>query len=153
MTIPLQFASLYDGQVVFAWSDCLLHLGMAWASLLVTWWGQLWTTLSERTCTVGTVYQKGKLTRWGQLAVDHFVKKGNSHSGNSYLWTVYQKGEHTQWGQSIRKGNSQWVRLVVDHCKKGNSHSGDSSICLRVLPPALVPGRPSGRHEDTCRRG
>ena len=27
MTIPLQFASLYDGQVVFVWSDCLLDLG------------------------------------------------------------------------------------------------------------------------------
>ena len=28
MTIPLQFASLSDGQEVFAWSDCLLDLGM-----------------------------------------------------------------------------------------------------------------------------
>ena len=28
MTIPLQFASLYDSQEVFVWSDCLLDLGM-----------------------------------------------------------------------------------------------------------------------------
>ena len=28
MTIPLQFASLYNGQEVFVWSDCLLGLGM-----------------------------------------------------------------------------------------------------------------------------
>ena len=28
MTIPLQFASLYNGQEVFVWSDCLLDLGM-----------------------------------------------------------------------------------------------------------------------------
>ena len=28
MTIPLQFASHYDGQEVFVWSDCLLDLGM-----------------------------------------------------------------------------------------------------------------------------
>ena len=27
MTIRLQFASLYDGQEVFMWSDCLLDLG------------------------------------------------------------------------------------------------------------------------------
>ena len=27
MTIPLQFASLYDDQEVFVWSDCLLDLG------------------------------------------------------------------------------------------------------------------------------
>ena len=27
MSIPLQFASLYDGQEVFVWSDCLLELG------------------------------------------------------------------------------------------------------------------------------
>ena len=27
MTIPLQFASLYDRQEVFVWSDCLLDLG------------------------------------------------------------------------------------------------------------------------------
>ena len=27
MTIPLQFASLYGGQEVFAWSRCLLDLG------------------------------------------------------------------------------------------------------------------------------
>ena len=27
MTIPLQFASLYNGQEVFVWSDCLLDLG------------------------------------------------------------------------------------------------------------------------------
>ena len=27
VTIPLQFASLYDGQGVFMWSDCLLDLG------------------------------------------------------------------------------------------------------------------------------
>ena len=27
MTIPLQFASLYDGQEVFVWSGCLLDLG------------------------------------------------------------------------------------------------------------------------------
>ena len=27
MTIPLQFASLYDGQEVFVWSDCLQDLG------------------------------------------------------------------------------------------------------------------------------
>ena len=27
MSIPLQFASLYDGQEVFVWSDCLLNLG------------------------------------------------------------------------------------------------------------------------------
>ena len=27
MTIPLQFTSLYDGQEVFLWSDCLLDLG------------------------------------------------------------------------------------------------------------------------------
>ena len=27
MTIPLQFASLYDGQEVFMWSKCLLDLG------------------------------------------------------------------------------------------------------------------------------
>ena len=27
MTIPLQFASLYDGQKVFVWFDCLLDLG------------------------------------------------------------------------------------------------------------------------------
>ena len=28
MNIPLQFASLYDGQEVFVWSDRLLDLGM-----------------------------------------------------------------------------------------------------------------------------
>ena len=28
MTIPLQFASLYDSLEVFVWSDCLLDLGM-----------------------------------------------------------------------------------------------------------------------------
>ena len=28
MTIPLQFSSLYHGQEVFVWSDCLLDLGM-----------------------------------------------------------------------------------------------------------------------------
>ena len=28
MTIPLQFASLYDRQEVFVWSNCLLDLGM-----------------------------------------------------------------------------------------------------------------------------
>ena len=28
MTIPLQFASLYDGQEVFVWSGCLLDLGI-----------------------------------------------------------------------------------------------------------------------------
>ena len=27
MTVPLQFASLYDGQEVFVWSDSLLDLG------------------------------------------------------------------------------------------------------------------------------
>ena len=27
MLIPLQFASVYDGQEVFMWSDCLLDLG------------------------------------------------------------------------------------------------------------------------------
>ena len=27
LSIPLQFASLYDGQEVFAWSSCLLDLG------------------------------------------------------------------------------------------------------------------------------
>ena len=27
MAKPLQFASLYDGQEVFVWSDCLLDLG------------------------------------------------------------------------------------------------------------------------------
>ena len=27
MTIPLQFASLYDGQEIFVWSDRLLDLG------------------------------------------------------------------------------------------------------------------------------
>ena len=27
MTITLQFASLYGGQEVFVWSDCLLHFG------------------------------------------------------------------------------------------------------------------------------
>ena len=27
MPIPLQFASLYDGQEVFVWSDCMLDLG------------------------------------------------------------------------------------------------------------------------------
>ena len=27
MTIPLQFESLYDGQGIFVWSDCLLDLG------------------------------------------------------------------------------------------------------------------------------
>ena len=27
MIIPVQFASLYDGQEVFVWSDCLLDLG------------------------------------------------------------------------------------------------------------------------------
>ena len=27
MTIPLQFVSLYDGQEVFIWSDCLLDFG------------------------------------------------------------------------------------------------------------------------------
>ena len=28
MTIPLQFGSLYDGQEVFMWPDCLLDLSM-----------------------------------------------------------------------------------------------------------------------------
>ena len=28
MTIPLQFASLYGGQEVLVWSNCLLDLGM-----------------------------------------------------------------------------------------------------------------------------
>ena len=27
MLIPLQFASVYDGQEVFVWSDCLRDLG------------------------------------------------------------------------------------------------------------------------------
>ena len=27
MTIPLQFASLYNGQEIFVWNDCLLDLG------------------------------------------------------------------------------------------------------------------------------
>ena len=27
MSAPLQFASLYNGQEVFVWSDCLLDLG------------------------------------------------------------------------------------------------------------------------------
>ena len=28
MSIPLPFASLYHGQEVFVWSDCLLDLGI-----------------------------------------------------------------------------------------------------------------------------
>ena len=28
MTIPLQFVSLYNGQEVFVWSNCLLDLGV-----------------------------------------------------------------------------------------------------------------------------
>ena len=28
MTIPIQFASLYNGQEIFVWSNCLLELGM-----------------------------------------------------------------------------------------------------------------------------
>ena len=28
MNIPLQFASLYNGQEVFMWPECLLGLGM-----------------------------------------------------------------------------------------------------------------------------
>ena len=28
MSIPLRFASLYDGQDFFVWSDCRLDLGM-----------------------------------------------------------------------------------------------------------------------------
>ena len=54
MSIPPQFASLYDGQEVFVWSDCLLDLGLVpnlryssgqhrqqrcWQS-----WNQFWTT-------------------------------------------------------------------------------------------------------------
>ena len=27
MTLPLQFESLYDGQELFVWSDCLLDVG------------------------------------------------------------------------------------------------------------------------------
>ena len=27
MTIPLQFASVYDGREIFVWSSCLLDLG------------------------------------------------------------------------------------------------------------------------------
>ena len=112
-------------------------------------------------------------------AIDHSIRKNlhsgdslserETHSGYSSLWTTVKGGTHTvgtaTYGQSIRKGNihsgdslseraihsgysSLWTTV-----KKGNSHSGDSSICLRVLPPALAPGRPSGRHEDTCRIG
>ena len=35
MSMPPQFASFYDGQEVFVWSDCLLDLGIDF--LLVTW--------------------------------------------------------------------------------------------------------------------
>ena len=39
MTIPLQFASLYDGQEVFVWSDCLLDLGTDFlvGSMVLVW--------------------------------------------------------------------------------------------------------------------
>ena len=33
MPIPLQFASLYNGQEVFGWTDCLLDLGTVWGLL------------------------------------------------------------------------------------------------------------------------
>ena len=53
MTIPLQFASLYDGQEVFVWSYCLLDL--AQISSLVTWslckmCSNLWWHLISVTC-------------------------------------------------------------------------------------------------------
>ena len=35
ISIPLQFASLYDGQEVYVWPDCLLGLGTDF--LIVTW--------------------------------------------------------------------------------------------------------------------
>ena len=40
MTIPLQFASLYNGQEVFVWSDCMLDLGtdfLVGNMVLITW--------------------------------------------------------------------------------------------------------------------
>ena len=37
MTIPLKFASLYDGQEVFVWSDCLLDLGTDFLAGKMAW--------------------------------------------------------------------------------------------------------------------
>ena len=34
MTIPLQFASIYDGQAVFVWSNCLLDLGTDFGNMV-----------------------------------------------------------------------------------------------------------------------
>ena len=42
MTIPLQSASLFDGQDVFVWSDCLLDLGTDFLVGNIVFVGDAW---------------------------------------------------------------------------------------------------------------
>ena len=49
MTIPLQFASLCDGQEVFVWSDCLLDLGTDFlVSNMVSVWDAWYLAVAPR---------------------------------------------------------------------------------------------------------
>ena len=48
MTIPLQFASLYNGQEVFVWSDCLLGLGTNFlVGNIVFVWDELYLAVGQ----------------------------------------------------------------------------------------------------------
>ena len=49
ISIPLQFASLYDGQEVFVWSDCLLDLGTDFlVDNMVFVWGAQYLAVQPR---------------------------------------------------------------------------------------------------------
>ena len=69
MSIPLQFASLYDGQKVFVWSDCLLDLGTDFlvSNMVFAWDALLWLVIcscSEFLSTDNRLKSDWRLQRW-----------------------------------------------------------------------------------------
>ena len=52
MSIPLQFASLYDGQEVFMWSDCLLDLCPDFLNGNVIWMKETKSSMEYLICII-----------------------------------------------------------------------------------------------------
>ena len=61
MSIPLQFASLYDGQEVFVWSSCLLDLG---TDFLVGYMVIVYPQAVKCSQVLDLAYQKERVALW-----------------------------------------------------------------------------------------
>ena len=129
MCIPLQFASLYDGQAVFVWSNCLLGLGTDFLVGNMVFVRDAWYLAVAPHCAKEQAgFRAGRSTTEQVFDLRILCKKYLQHQQDLYhVFIDFKKAFERVWHATLwaptKKYNTSTnlIRVIKDLCDKATS--------------------------------